>query len=193
MRHAYVYEQSMGPVRPEDNNSKSISMSQTHQLHSNTIQFDKCLEFLDKAGKEFFHPKFRIWEEDHYIIFKLLVYFYKDKVNAAKHDIDLNKGILLTGPVGCGKTSLMTILRFILAPKEQYIMKSTRDITLEFIQDGFPVIYKYSKSSFQQKSGELVPKTYCFDDLGVEVQYQILWERHQCHGRNPPEQVRHVH
>ena len=143
-------------------------MSKTHQLHSNTIQFDKCLEFLEKAGKEFFHPKFRIWEEDHYIIFKLLVYFYKDKVNAAKHDIDLNKGILLTGPVGCGKTSLMTILRFMLAPKEQYIMKSTRDITLEFIQDGFPVIYKYSKSSFQQKSGELVPKTYCFDDLGVE-------------------------
>ena len=137
-------------------------------VQSNIIQFDKCLEFLEKAGKTYTSPKFRIWPEDHLIIFKLLVYFYQDKPNAEKHGIDLHKGILLTGPVGCGKTSLMTILRFMLAPKEQYIIKSARDITLEFIQDGYPIINKYSKASFHQISGELTPKAYCFDDLGVE-------------------------
>jgi len=137
-------------------------------IQSNLIQFDKCLEFLEKAGKAYTSPKFRIWKEDHLIIFKLLVYFYQDKPNAEKHGIDLHKGILLTGPVGCGKTSLMTLLRFMLAPKEQYIIKSARDITLEFIQDGYSVINKYSKAAFQQKGGELTAKAYCFDDLGVE-------------------------
>jgi predicted ATPase len=137
-------------------------------VQSNIIQFDKCLEFLEKAGKEYVSPKFRIWREDHLILFKLLIYFYRDEVNAEKHNVDLHKGILLTGPVGCGKTSLMTLLRFMLAPKEQYIMKSSRDITLEFIQDGNLVINKYSKSAFHQTAGELIPKAYCFDDLGVE-------------------------
>ena len=152
------------PARTMASHSKSHSES----VRSNVIQFDKCLEFLEKAGKEYISPKFQIWKEDHLIIFKLLVYFYQDKPNAEKHGIDLHKGILLTGPVGCGKTSLMTLLRFMLAPKEQYIIKSARDITLEFIQDGYPVINKYSKAAFQQTSGELIPKAYCFDDLGVE-------------------------
>lgn len=137
-------------------------------IQSNIIQFDKCLEFLEKVGKEYISPKFRICREDHLIFFKLLIYFHRDEVNAKRHSIDLHKGILLTGPVGCGKTSLMTLLRFMLAPKEQYIIKSTRDITLEFIQDGYTVINKYSKAAFQQTGGELSPKAYCFDDLGVE-------------------------
>uniref|UniRef100_UPI004048A823 hypothetical protein n=1 Tax=Roseivirga sp. TaxID=1964215 RepID=UPI004048A823 len=137
-------------------------------VQSNIIQFDKCLDFLEKAGKAYISPKFQIWKEDHLTLFKLLVYFYHDEVNAKKHNIDLHKGILLTGPVGCGKTSLMTLLRFMLAPKEQYIIKSTRDITLEFIQEGYTTINKYSKAAFQQISGELTPKAYCVDDLGVE-------------------------
>jgi len=153
------------------NRSKSSlegGVRRTEGVQSNIIQFDKCLEFLEKAGKEYISPKFRICREDHLILFKLLIYFYRDEVNAERHSIDLHKGILLTGPVGCGKTSLMTLLRFMLAPKEQYIIKSTRDITLEFIQDGYTVINKYSKAAFQQTSGELSPKAYCFDDLGVE-------------------------
>lgn len=60
------------------------------------------------------------------------------------------------------------MLRFMLAPKEQYIMKSSRDITLEFIQDVYSVINKYSKAAFQQTGGGLTPKAYCFDDLGLE-------------------------
>lgn len=146
--------------KPDDNSQYS------HQ--SNVIQFEQCLEFLTKAGQAYINPKFRIYQEDYQIIFKLLVYFYRDAKNAEKLGIDLRKGLLISGPVGCGKTSLMTLLRFFLAPKEQHIMKSTRDITFEFIQEGFPVIYKYSKAAFHSVGGERLPKTYCFDDLGVE-------------------------
>jgi DNA replication protein DnaC len=43
-------------------------------------------------------------------------------------------------------------------------MKSCRDISFEFIQDGYSVILKYSRQAFVQDK----PKMYCFDDLGTE-------------------------
>lgn len=156
-----------GPNKSEHDPTNDHDLSRSEHS-SRTIQFEKCLEFLEKAGKAYINPKFKIWSADHKIIFKLLVYFYRDKANAEKLNINLHKGILLTGPVGSGKTSLMTLMRFMLSPKDQYAMKSTRDITFEFIDDGYTVIKKYSKASFHHKGGQLHPRTYCFDDLGVE-------------------------
>ena len=105
---------------PDENRDvrRTEGVQRQEDVQSNIIQFDKCLEFLEKAGKAYISPKFRIWKEDHLILFKLLTYFYRDKVNAEKHKIDLHKGILLTGPVGCGKTSWMTLFRFMLASNE---------------------------------------------------------------------------
>lgn len=71
--------------------------------------FRWCISFLEKRGRELFGAKFRIYEADYEIILKLIVYFVGDKQNAEKFGIDLHKGILLTGPIGCGKTSLMTL------------------------------------------------------------------------------------
>lgn len=55
--------------------------------------------------------KFKIWKEDHDIIYKLLVHFLQDEEEAKRLGIELQKGILLTGPIGCGKTSLMNLMR----------------------------------------------------------------------------------
>lgn len=46
----------------------------------------------------------------------------------------------------------------------RYIMKSCRDVSFEFIQEGYSVILKYCKQAFNQDK----PKMYCFDDLGTE-------------------------
>lgn len=43
-------------------------------------------------------------------------------------------------------------------------MKPCREISFEFIQEGYDVIWRYSKMSFNGSH----PKTYCFDDLGAE-------------------------
>lgn len=130
--------------------------------------FTECLSFLEKNGKSIFGDHFIINQEDHPVIFKLMVYFFKDTQHAANLNISFKKGILLTGPVGCGKTSLMTLMRTFLNPEEQHIMKPCRDVSFEFIQEGYNTIHKYARESFLQKSGEMIPKTYCFDDLGVE-------------------------
>ena len=129
-------------------------------LHGDTIQYDfqKMLIYLDHKGKSLFGKNFKIYEEDEVIIFKLCIYFIKDYEYCAKFNIDPNKGILLSGPVGCGKTSLMKLLRHIVPHQKSYEVIPARNITFTFNNFGYKTIEEYGNSSF-----------YCFDDLGVET------------------------
>lgn len=140
------------------------------QFHSNKFDFAEVISFLEKFGRQQYSSRFKIYQEDHEIIFKLLSYFFQDEKICEKNNICPKKGILLSGPVGCGKTSLMSLMKHIFPPTQQHIMTSTRKITFEFIEDGFKVIQKYTNGSFRLNSNKWVPKTYCFDDLGVESQ-----------------------
>ena len=88
--------------------------------------FDKMLTYLNAKGKLLFGKKFKIFEEDRDILFKLCNYFIKDEANCKKLNIDINKGILLSGPVGCGKTSLMKLLRHIVPHQKSYEVIPTR-------------------------------------------------------------------
>jgi hypothetical protein len=130
-----------------------------------SFDFTKCLTFLEQKGKELYNPNFRVHPKDYEIIFKLLVYFLQDKTNAEKYQISFRKGILLTGPVGCGKTSLMHLVKLFLPGENRYIVKSVRDVCFEFSQEGYTIIRKYSNQSLNKDDS---PKTYCFDDLGTE-------------------------
>ena len=157
-------------------NSCTALQTKTMQSHSEpcaelkdgrpVYDFTKCLAFLEGKGKELFGEHFKIYKEDHYLIYRLLLYMIGDKENAAKHRLNLKKGILLTGPVGCGKTSLMKLLRYFQTENMRYAIKSCREISFEFKQDGFEVIHQYSKCVVYYPVKSL--KAYCFDDLGTE-------------------------
>lgn len=96
----------------------------------------------------------------------------KDPNAAQLSAIDLRKGILLTGSVGCGKTSLMNLLRYILPLTSRYLIKSCREITFEFAVNGYPVINRYSKQSFHSATETAVG--ICFDDLGLDAPVQYF-------------------
>ena len=83
-------------------------MPKTITYKSDKFPFQECLTVLERAGKTIYGSHFKIFEEDHDIIFILLVYFLRDDENANRLNISFKKGLLLTGPIGCGKTSLMT-------------------------------------------------------------------------------------
>lgn len=136
---------------------------------SKVIQFDQCIAFLEKTGKIKFGIHFNIKPFDYNIIFQLLVYFYHDFENAERIGINFRKGIFLVGPVGCGKTSLMFLMRYLLTVDEQYTIKDCRDVRMEFIRDEYQVVEKYSSKSFFSSGGSIRPKVYCFDDLGLEA------------------------
>ena len=129
------------------------------ELKGNQIlyDFDKMLVYLDVKGKLLFGKKFKIFEEDRDILFKLCNYFIEDKDNCKKLDIDINKGILLTGPVGCGKTSLMRLLKHLVPHRKPYVIIPTRNIVFGFNHLGYKTIEDYGNTQF-----------FCFDDLGVE-------------------------
>ncbi|MCD9015179.1 P-loop NTPase family protein [Parachryseolinea silvisoli] len=119
---------------------------------------------LEHHGRKQFGRHFTIRRADYDLVRRLLVYFLADASQAAQLGIDLCKGIALTGPIGCGKTSLMSLMRLIPGPDRNFTMKPTRDVSFEFIQDGYEVIHRYSRLSFHANG----PRTYCFDDLGAE-------------------------
>lgn len=127
-------------------------------------KYKEVLHWLENKGKNLYGNHFKIVETDHPIIFKLIAYFMKDEATCFQYNINLNKGILLTGPVGCGKTSLLNLMKYLTPAEHKFFLKPCRDISFEFIQDGYQIIHKYSKGKLYESE----PKTICFDDLGTE-------------------------
>jgi len=162
---------------PSRYNGKSIeeieidekSLNNTGQaIRPKGLDFDECVQYLNKKGKEQYGNHFAIHPADYEIIFKLLVYAVKDQKNATKLNINLGKGILLSGPVGCGKTTLMSLLNQFQPKEAKHVMKTCREISFDFIKDGYDTIHKYSTHSFGKLGNENWPRIYCFDDLGTE-------------------------
>lgn len=141
--------------------------------------FEKILIYLDAKGKLLFGKKFKIHREDREILYKLCLYFIQDKARCTQMGIDINKGLLLSGPVGCGKTSLMKLLKHIVPHQRPYEVIPCRNIVFGFNHIGYKTIEDYGNSQF-----------FCFDDLGVEpigrhfgqdcnVMGEILLSRHE--------------
>ena len=144
----------------EQNNSTQ-QPTKTIQSH---YSYDEVITWLEKKGVELYGNHFKILETDYPIVYKLIAYFLKDEPTCFQYGINLNKGILLTGPIGCGKTSLMNLMKYLTATEHKFFVKPCRDISFEFIQDGYQIIHKYSIGKLYQSE----PRTYCFDDLGTE-------------------------
>lgn len=129
-----------------------------------TLSYTEIITWLEKKGIELYGKKFKIIETDREIIYKLIAYFLKDEQACYQFNIDLEKGILLSGPIGCGKTSLMSLMKYLAPTENKFSVKPCRDISFEFIQDGYQIIHKYSIGKLYESN----PRTICFDDLGTE-------------------------
>lgn len=142
--------------------SDCFTIENDHKVYD----FNKCLSFIEFQGKEHYGQSFKINILDTPTIYKLVIYMIKDQNTALKLQIDLSKGILLSGPIGCGKTSIMHLIRPFTSNHSDYKIKTCRELSFEFAKNGFDAINKYTlKQNFQSRlSG------YCFDDLGAEQQ-----------------------
>lgn len=129
------------------------------------FNYEEAWQWLQQKGKECHGQSFQLHSDDRHTIYLLLCYFLQDAMAATQLGINLNKGVLLTGPIGCGKTTLINLMKYVIQkPQQKFITKPCRDISFEFIQDGFSVIHKYSKGALHT----YLPTTFCFDDLGTE-------------------------
>jgi DNA replication protein DnaC len=127
--------------------------------------YPEIITWIEKKGIDIYGNHFKILESDYPIIYKLIAYFLKDEPSCFQYGINLDKGILLSGPVGCGKTSLMNLMKHLTLTEHKFSVKPCRDISFEFIHDGYEVIQRYSSSNRLNTT----TKNYCFDDLGTET------------------------
>lgn len=96
---------------------------------------------------------------------KLARYFTKDK----NSELNPDKGIMLAGPVGCGKTEIMDFFKYNF--HDSFIVVSCRDLTYSYSKLGDEAIKRYNGlipfvdvhlTYGQNKVGV------CFDDMGTE-------------------------
>ena len=73
------------------------------------FSFPTSVQWMEERGKILFGNHFAIDPNDLELIFRLLVYAIGDKENAERHGLSLWKGLLVCGPIGCGKTSLLKL------------------------------------------------------------------------------------
>ncbi|MBS1567004.1 MAG: ATPase, partial [Bacteroidetes bacterium] len=129
-----------------------------------------CWQFIDVKGKALYGPKFRLYPEDAEVVARLMVWALRDSEGAQRLNLNLRKGIMLAGPVGTGKTSLMNLIRYILPAPSRHLMRSCQQIAFDFATGGYPQVIMYSKGSFF--AGSETPVSVCFDDLGLEATLQ---------------------
>jgi len=122
---------------------------------------------LVRTGEKALGKTFHIPENERGIIFGMLAWFLEDELVAEKMGIDLTKGILLSGPIGCGKTTLFRLMQGFPIKIKNFRMISTRQVVSEFMQSGYEVLEKYSRGNYNHDGRS--PKAYCFDDLGTET------------------------
>jgi len=128
--------------------------------------FDRCLDYITYQGKIHYGPSFRIEPSELPVVSQLLIYMIQDEASAQAMHIDLKKGLLLTGPIGCGKTSLLHLVKAFARPIAFYKIKTCREVSVEFAKNGFNALPSYT----QKQGHQLRLPGYCFDDLGAEQQ-----------------------
>jgi len=94
-------------------------------------------------------------------------------LGSEKSELDLNKGIMLMGSVGTGKTTIMRIFKEYLmgiGSKRHYHIASARDVERVFAMQGINGIRQFVYNSYKDPRGmpQEKPAIYCFEDLGLE-------------------------
>lgn len=151
-----------------------------YKIQHNQIIYDfqKSLQHITEEGKQLYGNHFELFIEDMNIIRKVFAFVVNDVESMIALKMDPRKGLMITGPVGVGKTSLLNLSRLLLPADHRFQIKPCRDISFEFHKKGFDVIHQYSNKSFKIVPGRKIPLTICFDDMGAE--YSLKHFGNQC-------------
>ncbi len=146
----------------------------SNQDQHTKINFDYDTEsvLFKKIAERIIGKMFQIDEYNQQPIIKGLQYFNRDPVFET-NGLSLNKGLMVMGTYGTGKTIYMKIFKqycFIKRLNHQYKIESSEDISHLFAIYGYTGINVFMKNIEEKSPGFYVqvPKNLCIDDLGAE-------------------------
>lgn len=130
-------------------------------------------DLYQQKVREAYHriPNFHLTDSVKSVLKLLCLYFTCDPRFEVKgqHELgipySLNKGLLLFGPIGCGKTSLMRL--FQNNPRQPYWVQTANQMSKRFSEQGYEgiTLYMTDNISNRHRDGKV---GVCFDDLGTE-------------------------
>lgn len=160
-----VLPEEVDKIKFELRSQKAAIRNQKKYLEklNNPVQFRKLKSTY--LYRNFIKSGFIIDQWNRKIVKNLCRYFAGEQSS----EYSLNKGVLLFGGFGVGKTAILTFFR--RNSHNPFIIKSCRDITFEYESDGAEAILKYSNLI---KTGD--PGYYygnanlglCLEDIGTE-------------------------
>lgn len=126
---------------------------------------DKALSVIIEAGSTF-EPYFTLTPDQEEFYLDMYAYFLRKP-----RRFDVNKGLLLLGNIGTGKTLSFQVMRKIFGG---FNMINTRYVVRDFFASNpnTLIIDKYGRESFKRINNDAFdydkPLHWCFDDFGLE-------------------------
>ncbi len=128
--------------------------------------YAEMLRLVEQQGKIIFGSFYKIHKVDEPVVRRMITYFFQDVEMARAEGIRLGKGLMLSGPTGCGKTALMQIFTAMSGGDFVPHIVSAGQVALDYADKGHVIIRKYGDQSFHPVTRH--PIVYCFDNLGAE-------------------------
>lgn len=124
-------------------------------------------------------------DENQTVIQELIHYF----AQTGQGKLSPNKGIVLAGNVGSGKTLLMETFNVLVRRTQPFYKTTARQVAKDYAADGLTALVRYLKQ-FRKTPKGLVPVDFLFDDLGAEdnkkhygneanVMAEIIYDRYE--------------
>lgn len=136
---------------------------------------NKVLINILNVGKKYI-PNFSFDPQSLKVYTSLIMYFFYDEgFEKLTPNYNLNKGILIRGNVGVGKTLCLRVIcdyLRLIGYKENYTIHCVADLVQDYFLHGEESLQKHENHSFKSGSNGFMdynqPFTRCYDDLGME-------------------------
>lgn len=142
-----------------------MDFNQTFELKNGKrfYNYFKCIQYIQQHGRELYGNSYCIRPSQRQQLYRLLIYATANKEECALYGIDLQKGLLVTGPENSGKTSLLHLLKPFFQNQQKYLIRSCREVLYCYERFGNYTLQPYLSPGLH----------YCIDDLGMEAMIPV--------------------